>query len=124
MRSSRNSAFLINTGCSSNKKVLAPFISSFEAYCNIVVGNVLQKLLTDALLDVACRWQILFLERLQICWNRHSADIPGSGQARLVEPPFGDHTITVKTSLERPRCFAIMVRIVATYDGAKLDDIE
>src|SRR2546427_12397272 len=88
MRSSRISICLINTGCSRDEQILAPFVLSLKGGNKIVVLQILQELLTDAQLDVLCGLQALLLEGLDIRWNVHTAHIVTFDvDSRIVDPP-------------------------------------
>src|SRR5262245_46414881 len=142
MRSSRISIRFMNTRRSWNKDVFAPLIASLEVGDVIIIRDVLQKLFTNALLDLARRFQALLFQRLDISRYGHSAfevlyvsDHPGAsrhpscirrgaptrqvaplleqegwprlkGAAGVVapkftvfDPPLGNHTIAVHSSL-------------------------
>src|SRR6185436_568437 len=75
MRSSRISIRFMNTQRSRDKDVLAPCVAALEVGDEIIVRHVLQKLFTNALLDIARRFQALLLQRLDIRRYRHTTHV-------------------------------------------------
>src|SRR5438477_4216805 len=108
MRSSRISICLINTRCSRNEQILAPFVLSLKGGYKIVVLQILEELLTDAQLNVLCGLQALLLEDLDIRWNVDAAHVVTYHMdSRLVDPPFGDGAIALEALLKLGRRCAV-----------------
>src|SRR5262245_2974082 len=72
MRSSRISIRFMNTRRSRDKDVFAPFVATLEVGDVVIIRNVLQELFSNALLDIARRFQALLLQRLDIRRYRHA----------------------------------------------------
>ena len=75
MRSSRISIRLMNTRRSRNKDVFACFVAALEVGDEVIVCDVLQKLFSHALLDIARQFQTLVFQRLYVCGYDYTADI-------------------------------------------------
>ena len=91
--------FLINTRRSRDKQIFTPLIGPLEIGDEIIICKILQKLLADALLHVLGGLQALFLERLDVGWNKYAANITFKLDSRLVDPPLCNKPIAVQSLL-------------------------
>src|SRR5262245_50696660 len=99
IRSSRISIRFMNTRRPRNKDVFACFAAALEVGNEVIVCDVLQKLFSNALLDIARQFQTLVLQRLNVCGYDHTTNLDIDGRARAIDPPFGNHAIAVHAAL-------------------------
>src|SRR5437016_10867708 len=118
IRSSRISICLINTRCSGDKQVFIPLVCPLEISDEVILRNILEKLLTDAQLNVPGRLQALLFERLDIGWNKHMSNITLELDSRLLDPPLCDEPVAFQSLLQRRGCGAVKVHIVTADDCA------
>src|SRR5215470_2608255 len=124
MRSSRISIRLINIGGASYEKVLARFAVALKAGDEVVILDVFQELLANASLDVSRGVDVLLFEGLKIRRNDDESNIALYCDARLVDPPFGDHAIAIMAALQYSGRLTVDIQIVAANNHAQLNDIE
>ena len=86
----------MNTRCSGHEQILAPLVLALETGNEVVVVEVLQKLLANAQLHVLRRLQTLLLQRLNVGGNVDAANVALNRDPRLVDPPFRDDTIACR----------------------------
>src|SRR5437870_787942 len=100
MCSSRISTRWTNKRSSGSKEIFAPFFLTFESGHEIVVLNILKKLIADAMLDILCGFEALCFQCLDIRWNINTPDVAGWRYSSLIDPPFGDNTVRIETFVQ------------------------
>src|SRR5689334_4027424 len=96
MSSSRISILWMNTRSSRSEQIFAPLVGPLESCDEVVVPDVLEKLLTNAQLNILGGFEALLFERLNIGRNENAADVAGGCEAWPVDPPLRDDSIRIQ----------------------------
>src|SRR6516164_1103042 len=103
----------MNTRSSGHEEIFAPLFLAFESGNEVIVADILEKLLADPQLYVLCGFRTLRSQALNVRGNIYTPGVAAAHRyTRLIDPPFRDDAIAIQALVQFRRRLSVKIHVI------------